>query len=116
MESKVLTVMFTDIKGFTERTSQTSRTQLRELLQQHEELLLPVVRKFGGVLVKTIGDALLVTFTGPDAEAMAGSALASGDVDGDGTPDILIGVGQHDLDGCTRDIGAVLFSQRALVS
>ncbi len=62
MESKVLTIMFTDIKGFTEKASSASREDLANLLKKHEELLYPVISRFSGTIVKTIGDALLVTF------------------------------------------------------
>ena len=62
MPSQVLTIMFTDIKGFTERTSSSSRDDLLKLLKAHENLLLPIVEQFDGKLIKTIGDALLVTF------------------------------------------------------
>ena len=65
MTSRVLTVMFTDIKGFTDRTSKTSREQLLSLLDAHEQLLLPIAHKFNGHLVKTIGDSLLLTFESP---------------------------------------------------
>ncbi len=77
MSSRVLTVMFTDIQGFTERTSTTSRESLRELLAVHEDLLLPVTARFGGRLVKTIGDALLVTFTSPTNGVLCGLEMQS---------------------------------------
>ncbi len=77
MSSRVLTVMFTDIKGFTERTSSTSRESLRELLAVHEDLLLPVTAQYGGRLVKTIGDALLVTFTSPTNGVLCGLEMQS---------------------------------------
>lgn len=72
MGSRVKTVMFTDIKGFTARTSSTSREELRTLLDMHEKLLLPVVERFGGRLIKTIGDALLVTFDSPTNGVLCG--------------------------------------------
>ncbi len=72
MSSRVLTVMFTDIQGFTERTSSTSRESLQELLAVHEDLLLPVTAQYGGRLVKSIGDALLVTFTSPTNAVLCG--------------------------------------------
>ncbi len=59
------TVMFTDIRGFTARTSRDSREDLEELLQTHEALLLPVIKHFDGRVVKTIGDAFLVVFESP---------------------------------------------------
>lgn len=57
--------MITDIKGFTERTSQTSRNGVRKLLDEHESLLLPMVAKFRGTLVKNMGDAFMVSFESP---------------------------------------------------
>lgn len=72
MSSRILTVMFTDIQGFTARTSATSREGLRTLLAVHEDLLLPVTAQFGGRLVKTIGDALLVTFVSPTNAVLCG--------------------------------------------
>lgn len=64
-ETRVLTIVFTDIKGFTERTSHSDRESVSRLLAKHEELLLPLVKKYDGVLVKTIGDAFLLSFASP---------------------------------------------------
>ncbi|MDD2716176.1 MAG: adenylate/guanylate cyclase domain-containing protein [Candidatus Wallbacteria bacterium] len=72
MTSKVLTIMFTDIKGFTEKTSGSSRENLHQLLESHEKLLLPVVSRFHGTLIKTIGDALLISFESPTDAILCG--------------------------------------------
>lgn len=63
--NKVLTIMFTDIKGFTEKTSAQSREHLTKLLKTHEELITPVITKFGGTVIKTIGDAFMAAFESP---------------------------------------------------
>lgn len=68
-------VMFTDIKGFTSRTSETTRKGFRSLLEEHDRLLRPVFRYFGGVVVKTIGDAFLVRFDSPTDAVVCGLAL-----------------------------------------
>jgi class 3 adenylate cyclase len=70
--SRVLTVMFTDIKGFTERTSQSSRAELDTILDEHEDLLPPILRRFGGTVVKTVGDAFMVTFESPTNAVLCG--------------------------------------------
>jgi len=70
-----LTVMFTDMKGFTQRTSAQSRSATLDLLKRHRELLLPVIVRFGGRLVKGIGDAFLVTFESPTDAVLSGIAL-----------------------------------------
>jgi class 3 adenylate cyclase len=75
MPSRILAVMITDIQGFTERTSATSRGDLRRLLDDHESLLMPAVRRFHGNLVKTIGDALLVTFESPTDAVLCGLVM-----------------------------------------
>lgn len=70
-----LTVMFTDIAGYTERTSQQSREEAARWLALHDSLLQPLIRAFRGKLVKTIGDALLVTFTSPTDAVLCGTAI-----------------------------------------
>lgn len=60
-----LTVMFTDIVGFTARTSRQSRAATDAMLRDHDRLLLPLISRFGGRRIKSIGDALLVTFRSP---------------------------------------------------
>ena len=72
MQTRHLTIMLTDIKGFTSKTASFSRTQVLEMIKKHEELVLPVVHKFKGTLVKTIGDAFLVTFDSPTDAVLCG--------------------------------------------
>lgn len=75
MLTKNLTIMFTDIKGFTERTSGSSRLQTKTLLAVHEKLLVPVFQYYKGVIVKTIGDAFLVHFESPTDAVLCGIAI-----------------------------------------
>lgn len=70
-----LTIMFTDIAGFTARTSKQSRAENAAMLREHDELLLPVVGRFGGRRVKSIGDALLVVFRSPTDAVRCGMAM-----------------------------------------
>lgn len=75
MTSRSLTIMFTDIQGFTARTSGSSREGLLDLLHRHESLMIPIVKQFGGTLVKTIGDALLCTFESPTNAVLCAVAM-----------------------------------------
>ena len=59
------TVVFTDLVGSTERAAELGDHRWRELLEQHERLARREVERFGGRLVKMIGDGLLATFDGP---------------------------------------------------
>ncbi len=75
MATRNLSIMFTDIKGFTQRTSASSREAMKALLEQHERLLLPVFAYFDGVVVKTIGDAFLVYFESPTDAVLCGVTI-----------------------------------------
>ena len=75
MKTKHLTIMFTDIKGFTPKTSKMSRENLEKLLKLHDDLVIPVFKKFEGRVVKTIGDAFMVTFNSPTDTVLCGIAL-----------------------------------------
>lgn len=72
METRNIAIMLTDIKGFTSKTASFSRAQTQELLSKHRELVLPVIEKFHGRLVKTIGDAFLVAFNSPTDAVICG--------------------------------------------
>jgi ribosomal protein S7 len=69
---KNLTVMFTDISGFTKHTETISREALMSRLDTHNELLMPIVAHFDGRIVKTIGDAFLITFESPTNAVQCG--------------------------------------------
>lgn len=75
VKSASLTVMMTDIAGYTERTSRQSREEAARWLSLHDALLQPVFRAFSGKVVKTIGDAFLVTFTSPTDAVHCGMAV-----------------------------------------
>lgn len=77
MEARNLAIMLTDIKGFTSKTAGFSRAQTQEMLTRHRELVLPVIEKFGGRLVKTIGDAFLVVFNSPTDAVICGVEIQS---------------------------------------
>ncbi len=75
MITKNLAIVFTDIKGFTERTSRQTLEQNQKLLATHDALLSPLFRAFGGKIVKSIGDAFLATFESPTNAVLAGVAI-----------------------------------------
>ncbi|MEI7480798.1 MAG: adenylate/guanylate cyclase domain-containing protein [Elusimicrobiota bacterium] len=75
MKARNLAVMLTDIKGFTDQTSRKSRAQIKELLTKHNELVLPAIEKYHGHVVKTIGDAFLVTFESSTDAVLCGTSI-----------------------------------------
>lgn len=70
--ARSLAIMFTDIKGFTERTHASSRDDLVTLLDTHENLVVPIARSRAGTLIKGIGDAFLFTFPSATDAVIAG--------------------------------------------
>jgi len=74
-KTRHLTVLLTDIKGFTDKTARKSRAEILAMLEKHKELVLPVLTGRGGLLVKTIGDAFLMTFESPTDAVLAGVAV-----------------------------------------
>ncbi|WP_223646173.1 adenylate/guanylate cyclase domain-containing protein [Corallococcus sp. EGB] len=75
MKTANLAIVFTDIKGFTERTSRQTLEENQQLLQVHEALLAPLFKAFGGRIIKSIGDAFLVTFESPTQAVLSGIAI-----------------------------------------
>lgn len=73
--TKNLTILLTDVKGFTEKTSHKSRAEILEMLEKNKQLVLPVLEAGGGKLVKTIGDAFLMAFDSPTDAVLAGVAV-----------------------------------------
>lgn len=70
-----LAVLLTDIKGFTDRASHISRSELVQLIDKHREIVLPILEGRGGRLIKTIGDAFLMVFDSPTDGVLAGVAV-----------------------------------------
>lgn len=65
MHTENLTILFVDIADFTATTNRQSRRQNAHLLKTFETLVKPQIKQFSGSIVKSIGDALLLTFHSP---------------------------------------------------
>ena len=61
-----LTVLFTDLKGSTALYEKVGDLLAYDLVRDHFKVLGQVVRKGGGAVVKTIGDAVMATFPTPE--------------------------------------------------
>jgi class 3 adenylate cyclase len=71
----LVTVLFTDIVGSTERARELGDRRWRGLLDTHDELAGRLVGQWGGRLVKTTGDGILATFDGPGRAIGCATAL-----------------------------------------
>ena len=61
-ESRVVTVLFADIRGFTDFSERHSPTQVVALLNAYYQAVVPLIEAEGGGIDKFIGDGLMVLF------------------------------------------------------
>lgn len=78
MSTRNLTIMFTDIKGFTERTAAHNRDFVVKMLEKQDKICKPIFARYHGTIIKTIGDAYLVTFESPTNAVICGLMLQHG--------------------------------------
>lgn len=67
------TVVFTDLEGFTRFTATKGDDAALAILSQHQLATAPIVRQWGGRVVKHLGDGMMLVFT--DAAAAIHAAL-----------------------------------------
>jgi adenylate cyclase len=60
-----ITVMFTDLEGFTRLSEETPPDELLRVLNRYHELVSRVVRQHGGMVNKFMGDGVMVLFNTP---------------------------------------------------
>jgi len=66
----VLTIMFTDIQGFTALTENKGETYVHELHTQHDKILVDLIEEDNaGIVIKYIGDSIMAVFSEPTAAA-----------------------------------------------
>ena len=70
---ELVTVLFVDIVGSTRFYDEHGDVAGLVMVQKCLDLLIPVIEQHGGVVIKTIGDAILARFS--DAEAAVRSAI-----------------------------------------
>jgi class 3 adenylate cyclase len=73
MTSGLITILFTDLVGSTDHASEVGDPAADELRRDHFASLREAVAATGGTEVKSIGDALMVSYPGA-ADALAGAA------------------------------------------
>lgn len=61
-EHKLAAIVFTDIVGYTKRMGSDEEGTMK-LLERQREIVFPLVRDFGGEVIKEIGDGLMMMFT-----------------------------------------------------
>ena len=72
----LVTVLFTDIVGSTEKAAELGDRRWRELLRRHHELVRKELWRFGGRELSTTGDGFLATFKHPDQAIRCARAIS----------------------------------------
>jgi adenylate cyclase len=70
-----VTVMFTDLEGFTRFTAEYGDEAAVTLVSEHQRQVGPIIRSRGGRIVKRMGDGLMLVFPAPEAAVLAGLEL-----------------------------------------
>lgn len=70
-----VTVVFTDLEGFTRFTAEHGDDVAAHLIAEHQRVVGPIVRSRGGHIVKRMGDGLMITFPAPEAAVLAALEL-----------------------------------------
>jgi class 3 adenylate cyclase/tetratricopeptide (TPR) repeat protein len=66
-ERKIVSVLFADLVGFTDRSDQADPEDVRATLRPYHALLKREIERFGGTVEKFIGDAVMAVFGAPVA-------------------------------------------------
>jgi len=64
-QKRVVTVLFSDIRGFTTISESLTPHQVVEMLNDYMEVMTEVIIKFGGVVDKFVGDEIFAVFGAP---------------------------------------------------
>lgn len=75
MRTENLAIVFVDIAGFTPRTSAQTREENLRMLRRFDGMVRPLVRAYRGQVIKTIGDAYLLTFRSPTDALLCSMAV-----------------------------------------
>jgi class 3 adenylate cyclase len=106
MRTENLAIVFIDIAGFTPRTSAQTREENQRMLRRFEGVVCPIVRAFSGRVVKTMGDAFLLTFRSPTDALLCSMAihdqLAEGDAEIDPSERFTVRAAVNVGDVCVR--------------
>ena len=120
-ELRTVTIIFTDIRGFTSLAEDDASAHVVEWLNEYFNRMHRIVCDFGGHINKFIGDGLLIVFGAPVARGdrlEARAAVACGlemlaeverinrDWEGTGRPKLAIGVGVHTGEATCGVVGA----------
>ena len=75
MRTQNLAIVLIDIVGYTPRTAAQTREENQHMLERFDAVVRPMVRAFHGRIVKTMGDAFMLTFPSPTDALLCSMAV-----------------------------------------
>jgi class 3 adenylate cyclase len=127
-EKRKVTIMMTDLRGFTDLSERIEPEQVVRMLNSYFEIMVEVVLKFKGTVNAIIGDALLIIFGAPQdmpdrtQQAIAcaitmqnAMAKVNEQNRAQGLPDLEMGIGINETEVIVGNIGSSIRSQYTAV-
>jgi adenylate cyclase len=127
-ERRKVTIMMTDLRGFTALSERLEPEQVVQLLNAYFEVMVEVILKYNGTINEIIGDALLIIFGAPQqmpdrTQRAIACAIemqnAMGEVNAQnrpqGLPDLEMGIGLNETEVIVGNIGSSKRSKYAVV-
>jgi adenylate cyclase len=127
-EKRKVTIMMTDLRGFTALSERLNPEQVVQLLNSYFEVMVDVVLQYHGTINEIIGDALLVIFGAPQEmpdraqraiacaiEMQNAMAKVNGQNREQGLPDLEMGIGLNETEVIVGNIGSAKRSKYAVV-
>jgi len=118
-EKRTVTIMMTDLRGFTALSESLDPEQVVRMLNIYFEVMIDVILKYNGMINEIIGDALLVVFGAPKdipyrTEAAVACAIemqnAMAHVNqlnhSEGLPELEMGIGLNETEVVVGNIGS----------
>ena len=127
-ERRSVTIMMTDLRGFTALSERLEPERVVQLLNSYFEVMVEEILKYNGTINEIIGDALLVIFGAPQnmpdrAEQAIACAIAMQNAMGhvnaenrqNGLPELEMGIGLNEAEVIVGNIGSSKRSKYAVV-
>ncbi|MFC1835799.1 adenylate/guanylate cyclase domain-containing protein [Thermodesulfobacteriota bacterium] len=97
-ETKVVTIMMADLRGFTKMSEKLEPQQVINIINRHFSGMIAVIERYRGIIVDFYGDSVLVFFNGIGAD-IAERALDAVKCGLDMQREVLKKAGQYQQDG-----------------
>ncbi|UCD33169.1 MAG: hypothetical protein JSV38_04650 [Desulfobacterales bacterium] len=116
---KNVTLLISDLRGFTAMTERLEPEQVVSMLNAYFEVMVDIVHQYNGTINEITGDSLLVIFGAPQeipyrAQKAIACSIAMQNAMGKvnkinrmaGLPELQMGIGLHDSEGIVGNIGS----------